>query len=171
MTSLKMKIILFLLVGAVILTGIYVCKRGHEILSRLERAEENVRALQLARETTEKLLLQQRQMEDSIRSARNESNKRLFVVPALLILTLCGACSKKMPQPVVIAPPLVLLEPCLEPENSYQVLDLIDTGDLNGAKLTYVHYVLDVRDSFEMCNGQLNSIRTYVEEMEEIHAR
>ena len=97
--------------------------------------------------------------------------KKLCAVPALLILTLCGACSKKMPPPAVIVPPRVLLEPCLEPENSYRVLELIDTGDLDEAKLTYVHYVLDVRDSFEMCNGQLSSIRTYVEEMEAAHVR
>lgn len=57
---------------------------------------------------------------------------------------------------------MVLMDPCLEPQNSYQVLELIDTGRKDEAKLAFVHYVLDVRDGFDVCNGQLVHIKDYV---------
>lgn len=93
--------------------------------------------------------------------------KSMVLLPILGILLISCGCSGKMPPPAVIAPPLVLLEPCPEPEASHRVLELLDAGRITDAKLEYVNYVLDVRDGFELCNGQLGAVRDFVLSMQE----
>lgn len=57
------------------------------------------------------------------------------------------------------------MEPCAEPENAGMTLERLKVGDVNGAALEHVAYVLDVRDAFGRCNGRLKAIRTYAEAM------
>ena len=68
---------------------------------------------------------------------------------------------------MVIAPPRELMEPCPEPENSGLTLELLRSGDVDGAALAHVRYTLDVRDTIGRCNGRLGALRGYVDGMEE----
>lgn len=97
----------------------------------------------------------------------NLSLKRASSLLAPLVLTACFACSRQTP-PVIILPPASLLEPCLEPQNSGVALELLRNGDTDGAALEHVRYVLNVRESFQHCNGRLGAARKYVEEMLEL---
>ena len=77
------------------------------------------------------------------------------------------ACSPRTQPPVVVTPPASLLEPCREPLNSGDALALLQAGDVRGAALAHVRYALDVRNSFELCNAQLDALRVYSESMSE----
>lgn len=90
-----------------------------------------------------------------------------LLVPAALILTLCSACSKTTPQPVLLAPPESLMIPCPEPQGAGDALKLLRKGDTSAAALAHVRYVLDTRDTLQLCNGRLSAIRKYVETMRE----
>lgn len=76
-----------------------------------------------------------------------------------------AACSTRTQPPVVVTPPASLMAPCQEPKNSGEVLTLLQAGDVRGAALAHVRYALDVRDSFELCNAQLEALRVYTETM------
>ena len=77
------------------------------------------------------------------------------------------ACSPRTLPPVVVTPPASLLEPCQEPQNSGDVLSLLQAGDVRGAALAHVRYALDVRDSIGLCNAQIGALRVYSESMSE----
>lgn len=77
------------------------------------------------------------------------------------------ACSPRTLPPVVVTPPESLLEPCQEPQNSGDVLPLLQAGDVRGAALAHVRYALDVRNSFDLCNAQIEALRVYSESMSE----
>lgn len=63
------------------------------------------------------------------------------------------------------------MEPCQEPQNSGDVLRLLQAGDVRGAALAHVRYALDVRDSFSICNAQLEALRVYTETMSKAAAK
>lgn len=46
------------------------------------------------------------------------------------------------------------------------MLQLLKTGNSDEAAVEYVRYVLDVRDSFQLCNGRLQAAREYCENMQ-----
>lgn len=54
-----------------------------------------------------------------------------------------------------------LLGDCAEPAEPGAVLRLLKKGDTDEAALAYVRYVLDVRDSLQLCNGRLKEVRQY----------
>lgn len=58
-----------------------------------------------------------------------------------------------------------LLSPCIEPVNSGEALVFFQKGQYERAAESHVRYVLDVRDAFEICNGQLAALRQYYEEL------
>lgn len=85
---------------------------------------------------------------------------------ALLALTALSGCLKQtLPDAQVILPPAALLEDCREPEESGQVLLLLKAQRTDDAAAEYVRYVLDVRDSFQLCNGRLKEARDYCDNM------
>lgn len=47
------------------------------------------------------------------------------------------------------------------------MLQLLKVGNPDEAAVEYVRYVLDVRDSFQLCNGRLKAAREYCENMKE----
>lgn len=47
------------------------------------------------------------------------------------------------------------------------MLALLQAGNSEDAAVAYVRYVLDVRDAFQLCNGQLSAIRDYSSSMAE----
>lgn len=60
---------------------------------------------------------------------------------------------------------MTLLTDCEEPAGSGKMLELLRAGRVDDAAVEYVRYVLDVRDSFQECNGRLAEARTYCENM------
>ena len=90
----------------------------------------------------------------------------LPAILALIVLTTLSGCLRTTPPVVVVSPPKVLMDPCPEPENSGHVLELLRKGSIDDAALEHARYVLRVRDGFQLCNGQLNAIREYVESVE-----
>lgn len=85
---------------------------------------------------------------------------------AMSVLTILPGCSKPTsPGVVVLTPPMALLEPCQEPAGSPEVLELLRAHRTDDAATAYVRYVLDVRDAFQICNGQLSAAREYCEAM------
>lgn len=68
-----------------------------------------------------------------------------------------------MAAPVLI--PAYLLTPCVEPGNADRPLALLKEGKKDEAATAFVEYVLDVRDAFEVCNGQIEALGEYAERM------
>ena len=98
------------------------------------------------------------------------ANPRWMVLPICLMMIFGAsltACSPRTHPPVVVTPPAILMEPCQEPQNSGDVLTLLQSGDVRGAALAHVRYALEVRDSFALCNAQLEALRVYSESMSE----
>lgn len=91
--------------------------------------------------------------------------------PALLMMLLLlgsiAGCSARTPtaEPALLAPPAALLAPCSEPKDSDAVLRHIAASRTREAADAYVRYVLDVRDAFDVCNGQLAALRQYYGEI------
>ena len=83
-------------------------------------------------------------------------------------MTAIFGCSHPAPQPAVITPPRVLLEPCAEPQNSGATLELLKAGDTEGAALAHVRYAIAVREAMALCNSRLSAIRLYYDGMEEV---
>lgn len=54
---------------------------------------------------------------------------------------------------------------CQEPEAANRVLQLLKENKSDDAAVEYVRYVLDVRDSFQLCNGRLKAARDYCHNM------
>lgn len=77
MFSLKFKILTAVCVLILGCVGYGLLHVWMGITERLDRAEENVRSLQISREKLDKVLLQQRQLEKSILGARHERNREL----------------------------------------------------------------------------------------------
>lgn len=95
---------------------------------------------------------------------------RLWRIAVVLLVmsgsTILCACSKPTsPDVVVLTPPMALLAPCQEPEGAPEVLELLRKKRIDDAATAYVRYVLDVRDAFQICNGQLAAAREYCETM------
>lgn len=67
----------------------------------------------------------------------------------------------------MVAPPERLLEPCSEPQDSGDVITLLQKGKSDEAAVEYVRYVLDVRDAFQLCNGRFQALREWREAMNE----
>ena len=67
----------------------------------------------------------------------------------------------------MIEPPLILTEPCQEPQGSEAVLQYMLKKDYNNAATAYTRYVLNVRDGFQQCNGKLQNIREYTESVKQ----
>lgn len=67
----------------------------------------------------------------------------------------------------VITPPEKLLADCEEPEEPGRVLQLLKENRPDDAAVEYVRYVLDVRDSYQLCNGRLRAAREYCRNMRE----
>lgn len=84
-----------------------------------------------------------------------------------VMINLCGCSKPTSPAVMVIQPPAVLMEACPEPGESGEVLELLRVGNTEDAAVAYVRYVLDVRDAFQLCNGQLSAIRDYSASMAE----
>lgn len=90
------------------------------------------------------------------------------VILALSVLTGLSGCSGKTLIDVeVITPPEELLMDCPEPEEANRVLQLLKENKTDDAAVEYVRYVLDVRDSFQLCNGRLKAARDYCRNMRE----
>ena len=53
------------------------------------------------------------------------------------------------------------MEPCIEPEPSGDIIALLRKGKVDDAATEYVRYVLEVRDSFQLCNGRLAALREW----------
>lgn len=68
-------------------------------------------------------------------------------------------------EPVVLRPPVELMAPCIEPANPGEVLRYFSAGEYEKAAEAHVKYVLDVRDAFQMCNGRLEVLRGYYEDV------
>lgn len=66
---------------------------------------------------------------------------------------------------MVVRPPMELMSPCIEPAYSGDVLVYFQKGQYERAAESHVRYVLDVRDAFELCNGQLAALREYYKEL------
>lgn len=47
------------------------------------------------------------------------------------------------------------------------MLQLLKENKTDDAAVEYVRYVLDVRDSFQLCNGRLKAAREYCQNMKE----
>ncbi|HJA77504.1 MAG TPA: hypothetical protein H9774_11740 [Candidatus Desulfovibrio gallistercoris] len=47
------------------------------------------------------------------------------------------------------------------------MLPLLQAGDVRGAALAHVRYALGVRNSFDLCNAQIEALRVYSESMSE----
>lgn len=56
---------------------------------------------------------------------------------------------------------------CKEPEDANRVLQLLKENKPDDAAVEYVRYVLDVRDSYQLCNGRLKAAREYCHNMRE----
>ena len=93
-------------------------------------------------------------------------NGRLTPILICLMLTFgvpLTACSPKAPQPVVIAPPSILLRPVSEPPLDPDVLTSLKEGDTRRAAVGYAKYVLDVRTAIDGANAQLWAIENFYE--------
>ena len=55
----------------------------------------------------------------------------------------------------------MLLTDCLMQVDDLATLDFLKTGNISGAARAYANYVLDVRDSFDICNAKLANIRNF----------
>lgn len=86
---------------------------------------------------------------------------------ALCGMTIMTGCSARTPsvEPVILRPPGELMAPCVEPANPGEVLAFFSRGEYEQAAGAYVRYVLDVRDSFQICNGRLELLRQYYEDV------
>lgn len=90
------------------------------------------------------------------------------VILAASVLTGLNGCSGKTLTDVeVITPPQELLADCPEPKEEQRVLELLKENKPDDAAVEYVRYVLDVRDSYQLCNGRLKSAREYCRNMRE----
>lgn len=58
-----------------------------------------------------------------------------------------------------------LLEDCQEPAEAGRVLSLLKVSNVDDAAVEYVRYVLNVRDSYQLCNGRLKAAREYCRNM------
>lgn len=67
----------------------------------------------------------------------------------------------------VVLPPAQLLENCPEPDEPKDILQLLKDGKSDDAAVKYVRFILDVRDSFQLCNGRLREARQYCANMKQ----
>ena len=100
--------------------------------------------------------------------------KNGLLMPLLICLTLTSgglstACSPKAPQPVVIAPPSILLRPVSEPPLDPDVLEALKEGDTRRAAVGYARYVFDVRAAIDGANAQLEAIENFYEGLNDVH--
>lgn len=58
-------------------------------------------------------------------------------------------------------PPQALLEPYVEPDAPVRFLPFLREGRVDDAATEYARYVLEVRDSFQLCNGRLEALRQW----------
>lgn len=63
--------------------------------------------------------------------------------------------------------PVYLLAPCVEPGEPEKTLLLLRAGRRDEAATEFARYVIDVRDAFEICNGQIDALREYADNMGE----
>ena len=88
------------------------------------------------------------------------------VILALSVLINLSACSKRTLLDVeVVTPPKELLADCQVPAESAELFRFLKDGNTDDAAVEYARYVLDVRDSFQMCNGRLKAAREYCDNM------
>lgn len=75
-------------------------------------------------------------------------------------------CSARTPSAAPpLRPPIELLASCIEPQGAETALAFFTKGQYGKAAEAHVRYVLDVRDAFDLCNGQLAALRLYYEEL------
>lgn len=91
--------------------------------------------------------------------------RKLIVLMAMSAMSIMTGCSAKTPSADVIRPPAELLYPCIEPVNSGEALVWFSRGQYEKAAESHVRYVLDVRDAFELCNGRLEVLRNWYEDV------
>lgn len=99
-------------------------------------------------------------------------NKRLMPLLACLMLTfgvLSTGCSTKVPQPVVIAPPEILLRPVNEPPLDPDILTALKECDTRRAAVGYAKYVMDVRAMVDGVNAQIQAIENFYEGLNDVH--
>lgn len=90
------------------------------------------------------------------------------VILAASVLTgLSGCSSRTLIDVEVVTPPEEMLADCVEPQDAERVLRLLRENKPEDAAVEYTRYVLDVRDSFQLCNGRLKAAREYCRNMRE----
>lgn len=92
---------------------------------------------------------------------------KLRVFLGLPILTLLPACSTTITKNVVIEPPKALLAPCVAPDRELEVLEYLKAGNIREAARAHADYVLNVRDSFEICNSRFTAISEFYKGLRE----
>ena len=129
------------------------------------------KALTAQQEQTVSSLVQHTKDLEAVYRVRMDLEKGLRNAELCLVMSSMTAifgCSHPAPQPAVITPPRVLLEPCAEPQNSGATLELLKAGDTEGAALAHVRYAIAVREAMALCNSRLSAIRLYYDGMEEV---
>lgn len=71
------------------------------------------------------------------------------------------SCSTKTTKTVVVEPPQALLAPCVAPDRELEVLEHLKNGNIREAARAHADYVLNVRDSFEICNARFIAISEF----------
>lgn len=88
------------------------------------------------------------------------------IILAVSVLSVLSGCSRTTLLDVeVVTPPEELLADCQEPTDAGRVLRLLKEDNVDDAAVEYVRYVLDVRDSYQLCNGRLRAAREYCRNM------
>ena len=68
---------------------------------------------------------------------------------------------------MVISPPESLLGECLPPPEDTSILEKLKARKIDAAATAYARYVLDVRDTFQRCEGQRQATIKWLRETQE----
>ncbi len=106
---------------------------------------------------------------NSVNRERNleKSLRLLRVFLALPILMLLWSCSAKITKSVAIEPPAELLIECVAPEGELDTLVFLKAGDIENAARAHTDYVLDVRDTIDICNSRISAIGQFYRKLRE----
>lgn len=93
--------------------------------------------------------------------------KLLRALLALPILTLLWSCSATTVKSVAIEPPADLLADCPAPDGELDTLVFLKAGDIDKAARAHADYVLNVRDSIDICNSRISAIDQFYRKLRE----
>lgn len=78
---------------------------------------------------------------------------------------LLWSCSAKTVKSVAIEPPAELLVKCIAPEGELDTLVFLKRGEIENAARAHADYVLNVRDTIDLCNAKLGGIAKFYREL------